>query len=56
MNIPTKVSHHSGKVSHLLRHGKFVTNVFRLFDISLSDRLPEYPIIINKEAIYPQIH
>jgi hypothetical protein len=34
--IPIKVSHRSGKVSHLLRHGKFGTNVNKLFDISLS--------------------
>ena len=34
MNIPTKLIHHSGKVSHLLRHGKFVTDTEKLFDIS----------------------
>ena len=36
MIIPIKVSQHSGKVSHLLRYGKFATNVNKLFDISLS--------------------
>jgi len=37
--ISAKVSHHSGKVSHLQKLGGFVCKYTNLFDISLSQRL-----------------
>lgn len=36
--ISAKVSHHSGKVSHLKKLGGFVCKYSNLFDISLSQR------------------
>ena len=36
--ISAKVSHHSGKVSHLQKLGGFVCKCTNLFDISLSQR------------------